>query len=439
MDGLMRWETMDKDHKIELALYAATTVVAVSLSFWYHLPKGAYILSFLGYPLLRWKLGKPKVIAGEVMTPVSGEDEPVVYRGTKRLDEALSRANPEKGFLIPVAVGMDSRGKLIWGDMATFLNCLIAGLPRMGKSNFLEGVIQSTMHFSKNIVYLMVDFKQLGLIDYEKFGNTIYTASYEGLAEMLTKVIKVMNDRIKMFISHSTRKACKNIKSWRDDTLPWIFVIIDEAADISDSTMADELWELLGEIIRKGSAVGITVTLATQRPTATSIPGKISALLDSRFVMRVKTANESRYCNVVGANLLKEPGEMIVESRTINGIYKTLEVKDEDRVFDWVLEAAERPPIQVSTLVSSLTNSYTENKVNLAKNTDIVESPVSPLEAFKSLLNAKECTYELPSNKVIMDELGLTKWKLEQLKKESAKNGIIKKAGRTKYVIGDLK
>jgi hypothetical protein len=297
------------------------------------------------------------------------------------------------------------------------------------------------MHYSKNVAYLMVDFKQLGLIDYEKFGNTVYTASYEGLATMLGRVIKIMNERIEMFISHGTRKACKNIKEWHDDTLPWLFIIIDEAADISDSDMADTLWELLGEIIRKGSAVGIIVGLATQRPTATSIPGKISALLDSRFVMRVKTANESRYCNVVGANLLKEPGEMIVESRTVNGIYKTLEVKDEDRVFDWVLEAAERPPIQVSTLVSSLTNDFTGKAVNLAKNTDMVDSPVSPVEAFKSLLIAKGCTYELPMNKVIMDELGLkTKWQLEQLKKRAAENGIIKKSGKTKYVVtGDLK
>lgn len=433
---------LDKEHKMELTVYAATTMVAVSLSFMYHLPKAAYILSFLGYPLLRYKLGKPKVLAqggDDTMTVVAGEDEPVVYRGTRQLEDALAKANP-KGFLIPVAVGMDTRGKLIWGDMAVFLNCLIAGLPGMGKSNFLEGVIQSIMHFNKNIAYLMVDFKQLGLIDYEKFGNTVYTASYEGLATMLGRVIKIMNDRIEMFISHGTRKACKNIKEWHDDTLPWLFIIIDEAADISDSDMADTLWELLGEIIRKGRAVGIIVGLATQRPTATSIPGKISALLDSRFVMRVKTANESRYCNVTGANLLKNPGEMIVESRAINGIYKTLEIKDEDRVFDWVLEAAERPPIQVSTLVSSLTNGTNENKVNLAKNTDIVDSPVSPLEAFKSLLISKECTYELPQNKTLMDELGLkTKWQLERLKKSAVENGIIKKAGKTKYVIGDLK
>lgn len=430
---------MRKEIKIELLLYAAITVIAVSLSAVYHLPKIAYILSFAGYPLARYKLGKPAIIVSkEELEVVEKNDEKSIgiYKGAKLFQDVILADTPPASLRIPIAVGLNYRGAIEWADMTAVLSCLIAGLQGMGKSNFLEGLIQSAMYYKpERVVYIMADFKKLGLVDYRNLSNTVFTSDYLELSKLLDKALEIMESRLDLFIDNNGVKACKNINDWHDQELPWIFIIIDEVADISDSEeYGEELWDKLTAILRKGRAVGIIVILATQRPTTTSIPGKLGALLDTRFVMRVKNANESRYCHVANAHLLKNPGEMVVESRVINGYYKTLELKQEDQVFYKLLEATRKQPNSVMTLVqelSSCLSGASRNGISLVKN----GYNRNQLEAFKSLL---ESDNDIPGNQFLMESLGLSKWQLEQLKKEAEKEGIIKKAGKTKYVVGDL-
>ena len=436
----------------EFILYGATTIVALILSYIFKLPKIAYLLSFVSYPLLRYYLGVPIGLTNDTLkltqdqlglTPNQLEltrANPLIYKGTKLFEEGLTQANPPANFLLPIVVGLDYKGKMIYADMADVLNCLVAGLQGMGKSNFLEGLIQSSMYFRpQDIIYVMADFKKLGLVDYNKFSNTVFTHDYEELGHLLDELIKIMNERISLF-SNQERKAIKNIKDY-PGKLPWIFIVIDEVADISslrDSKTSDMLWDKLEELLRKGRALGIILILATQRPTATNIPGDLGALLDSRFVMRVKNANESRYCHVDGAHTLKNPGEMVVESRTVNGRFKTLKLEDSDRIYDQLLESTSKQSKASYDLVDRLSSrlrGFEEKGAEKAIIDDLFSTPQSLIEAFKTLLESGGYDYELPPNSNLKAELNLTDWQLSQLKKEAESLGILKKAGLTKYVV----
>lgn len=431
----------------ELIIYGAFTLVALTLSYVFKLPKIAYLLSFVGYPLLRYYFGLPVGLTNDnlkltqanlVLTPNQEELTPLIYKGTKLFSESLG--TPPKDYLLPIAVGLNYRGNLIYADMAEVLNCLVAGLQGMGKSNFLEGLIQSSMYYKpQDILYVMADFKKLGLVDYNKFANTVFTHDYGELSNLLDELIKIMNERIELF-SNQDRKAIKNIKDY-PGKLPWIFIIIDEVADISglrDTKLRDILWDKLEELLRKGRALGIILILATQRPTATNIPGDLGALLDSRFVMRVKNANESRYCHVTDAHTLINPGEMVVESRTVNGRFKTLKLEDSDPIYDHLIESTSKQSTASYDLVDRLTlrlRGYEEKEAEKAIIDDLFTTPQSLIEEFKSLLESGGYNYELPPNNDLKAELNLTDWQLTQLKKEAEKLGILKKAGQTKYVV----
>lgn len=168
---------------------------------------------------------------------------------------------------------------------------LLGGSTGSGKSVLLKSLLKQSLQ--KGALVWVADFK--GGVDFGKWWEhrcrMIYTE--EDLLRELDKIIYLMEQRKKEF--HNMERA--NIDEYnkhRNSELPRIIFACDEVAELLDRTGADtERKKLIGQIenklstiARQGSAFGVHLILATQRPDANVISGQIKNNLDLRICGR---------------------------------------------------------------------------------------------------------------------------------------------------------
>ncbi|WP_304540944.1 FtsK/SpoIIIE domain-containing protein [Desulforamulus aquiferis] len=154
---------------------------------------------------------------------------------------------------LPVPVGYDSSGKLVVFDLAESPHLLVAGVPGFGKSNFLHVLIHALL--PKALVAVM-DFKRLEFA-YLKNHCALARTEVEALALM-----KALNREMERRIDLLDAAGCAKVQEFKDD-MPFIVLVCDEVAEIEN----EEIVYYIDRIVRLARAVGISVVMATQRPS----------------------------------------------------------------------------------------------------------------------------------------------------------------------------
>jgi len=190
-----------------------------------------------------------------------------------------------KGWEVPVGV---TRTELIKHDFDKHAHLIVAGTSGGGKSVFLKNVITSLVtKKSKDANLFLVDLK--GGLAFNRFRNL---EQVKGLAknpgeayELLTEAQAEMNERINYLLDHGYEDV---IEAGFDDRY---FVIIDEAADISDSK---ECQEIIKDIARRGRGAGFQLIYCTQYPTNETVSPQVRQNCSAQVCFRLKTAIASR-------------------------------------------------------------------------------------------------------------------------------------------------
>ncbi|MFT7835608.1 FtsK/SpoIIIE domain-containing protein [Saccharothrix sp. BKS2] len=220
-------------------------------------------------------------------------------------------ALPELSIWDGITIGATARGREVVVAL-TWTAWLIGGLPRYGKSNLLRLFLVAACLDPHTRIYAVdlkdgADFNPLRPV-----AHRLLIASAEGedtvptllrLLELLVEVENEVLDRYRRFkaMPEADVPEGKITRALATDPaagMPWIVLAIDECQLTFEALGSDDkevkslrrvIVDKVSWLIRKGPAAGCTVMLATQRPSAESVPTRLRDNVGSRAALRLPT------------------------------------------------------------------------------------------------------------------------------------------------------
>lgn len=221
-----------------------------------------------------------------------------IYRIEMQREEIISPSFEQvfnsfpKNYYAPVALGVDSLGEFSFVDLNSLPNLLVGGTTGSGKSVLLHSFILSLLG-SDAILYL-VDPKMVEFGAYENLSSVkSIVNSAEDAGEIIEEVRSLMETRFSYLQKSGTRSVIEyNKRADHRNRMKPVVVIVDEWADI---VLQDkDIQKTLCLVAQKGRAAGISIILATQRPSCRVISGLIKANFSGRVALKVASAVDSR-------------------------------------------------------------------------------------------------------------------------------------------------
>ena len=249
------------------------------------------------------------------------------------------RATARAPLLIPL--GRDIRGEPVSVDLSQLPHLLIAGATGSGKSVCMGAIATSLlMQYSPDELQLvMLDPKMVELSRFDGIPHLLgpVELEHDRIIGVLRWCTNEMDRRYKLLEAQGAR----NIKMYNEArlagdeaarTLPYLVILIDEIGDLMLSN-PDETERALTRLAQMARAVGMHLTVATQRPSVDVITGLIKANFPARIAFSVASSADSRVIiDRSGAEQLLGGGDMLflsadaAEPRRIQGCF----VSEED-------------------------------------------------------------------------------------------------------------
>lgn len=230
----------------------------------------------IGYPVTKEGIYRIEVQKREIESPTL----PSVMSNFSQSDYA------------PIALGSDHHGEPFTVDLNKIPNILVGGTTGSGKSVLLHSIILS-LQKSDACLYLIdpksVEFSMYDGLDCVKS----LVSSSEEAYDVIEEVRSVMENRFLFLKKSKSRSASDyNKKASYEDRMRPIVVVVDEWADLI--LQDKEIQKPLCLLAQKGRAAGISIILATQRPSCRVISGLIKANFPGRIALKVASAIDSR-------------------------------------------------------------------------------------------------------------------------------------------------
>jgi S-DNA-T family DNA segregation ATPase FtsK/SpoIIIE len=217
---------------------------------------------------------------------------------------------------LPLALGKDTTGAPVVGDLTAMPHLLVAGATGAGKSVGLNSMICSILYKATpaDVRFLLIDPKRLELSVYEGIPHLlspVVTDAKEAAAR-LRWIVGKMDERYKTL----QMKQVRNIDGYNkvvpeEERLPYWVVVVDELADLM-MVSAGEVQNSLVRLAQIARAVGIHLIIATQRPSVDVVTGLIKANFPTRIAFQVASKVDSRtILDGNGAEQLLGRGDMI--------------------------------------------------------------------------------------------------------------------------------
>ena len=237
---------------------------------------------------------------------------------------------------LPLLFGKRADGKELIADLASMPHMLVAGATGQGKSVCLNSLICGLLMTKtpEQLKLIMVDPKMVEFTPYAAIPHLIVPVITENkkvvfslhwaVAEMEKRLKLFSRARVRNIYDYNHRQSLTQSDMFGNDTevgsdmpktVPYIVIIIDEAADLIGQC-GKEVNPDIQRITQKARAAGIHLILATQRPDAKIITGTIKANIPGRVAFKTSSSVDSRtILDETGAENLIGKGDMLFRGK----------------------------------------------------------------------------------------------------------------------------
>ncbi len=229
--------------------------------------------------------------------------------------------------VLPIALGRYANGDPAGTVAEKWPHMLIAGATNSGKSICVHTIVMSILfkHRPDEVKFLLIDPKRVELTLYEGIPYLYDPKTSCDDADIITKasdaakslqmLVKVMEKRLDL-CQLAKVKNIEGYNQWakqnNEEKMFYIFVIIDEMADLMLQTKAS-IEDSIQRLAQMGRAMGIHLILCTQRPSVKVVTGIIKANMPSRIALQVASGIDSKVIlDGVGAEDLLGRGDMLL-------------------------------------------------------------------------------------------------------------------------------
>lgn len=230
---------------------------------------------------------------------------------------------------IPVVLGVDTKGGVLYYDFKKLESVIITGMPRSGKSWFVQNVLYQMCSFvSPSELNLFICDPKEGISDFKAFvlpHVKKFVSDDNKIVNTLRDLVKIEGPRRKKIIGDAGFVNIWDFKEkYPEVKLPIIYVVVDEIVTLAsrmDKETNNEFRMLLRELISQLPALGIRAFLIPhvlnndiiEKKTSDLVPCKISVCGDADHIEK---ATGSKYKDF--PYKLKNKGDMAVRMPAVS-------------------------------------------------------------------------------------------------------------------------
>ncbi|WP_244887333.1 FtsK/SpoIIIE domain-containing protein [Lysinibacillus odysseyi] len=203
-----------------------------------------------------------------------------------------------EGWKVPVGLTR-ALNEFKYHDFEKIPHLVLGGATRYGKSNFINGLINSLIQSQPEYAnFFLIDLKGgVELCDYENIKQTLSIA-YE--PDEALHSLQQAYDKMRDIQQLLKRLGKKNVQ--QAGIKERYFVIIDEVGELNASEavtreeklLKQECQTIMSQIARLGAGLGFRLVVATQYPVGDVIPRQVKQNADAKLCFRVQSAVASR-------------------------------------------------------------------------------------------------------------------------------------------------
>lgn len=237
--------------------------------------------------------------AGTVKFTIPNEESAII--SLRELMELESFQEFARSHPLAFIVGVDEINNPIYLSLAKLVHLLVAGTTGSGKSVFINALVTCLLanYTPDELRLYMIDPKQVEMQHYEGFPHVEEVITDMSDAAMtLSSVADEMEKRYTLF----REAGVKNIQLYNkkmSKKMPYIVCVIDEYADLKDTH--PEVEDFIARLGQKARAAGIHMVLATQRPEAKIVSGRVKAVIPNAISFNLNS--NLNYKTVFGKGL----------------------------------------------------------------------------------------------------------------------------------------
>lgn len=222
---------------------------------------------------------------------------------------------------LPWAIGSAANGAPVVVDIADAPHVLIGGQTGSGKSSHLHSLVMSLALTvdPTALEMVFVDPKQVDLVAFRDLPHV--RRNVVTTAQQAHTLVQELQDETDFRYEEFARMGKPDLASYNawaveqegEETMPRVVVVIDELAMLMSGKDGEVLAAQLTQLAQTSRAAGIHLVMATQRPSAASMPTQLRSQLTTRVACRTATATDSRMVlDATGAEKLLGAGDTLV-------------------------------------------------------------------------------------------------------------------------------